>query len=594
MQPDEKTQILDLGSEDGSHIAALVPYWENVTLADIDEKLLDAGKQKYGFKTVLLDECGKLPFADNSFDIVYCNSVIEHVGPLKVSCWDVTDGKKFAELSFEHQKEFAKEIRRVGKSYFVQTPNKYYILESHTWLPIIQYLPRRLLIKTIIWLNKWWVKKTSPDWSLLGVNEFRKLFPEALILKERVCGLTKSIIAIKSLSSTMINNEDNINSIICFAGCDWWYHNRGLFCPQVMKRLAKDYKVLFVNSLGMRVPSLKGDKYAAKKIFRKLHSLVHFLRKADNGMYVFSPLSLPFLGSPFGRKFNTFFLLFQVKLVMALMRFKKPIFYVGCVPAFEIVKKLNRRYLIYERTDLFEEMPGTDKNYIASLDRELAESADLVLYVNKAMWKQGVAKNENSILLGHGVDFEVFSQAEKSNHVPDDIALVHKPIVGFFGEITADVCDFALLEYMAKELPNISLVLIGTTSSDVSGLRVYNNVYFLGHKPYEQIPDYGKVFDVAIMPWKRNKWIEFCNPVKIKEYLALGRPVVSIYYPEIEPYSDIVYVAKSYEQFVSYVRKAIAENDVGLKIARRKRVENETWDSKVKQIIHYIENGVHE
>jgi glycosyltransferase involved in cell wall biosynthesis len=278
---------------------------------------------------------------------------------------------------------------------------------------------------------------------------------------------------------------------------------------------------------------------------------------------------------------------------MAWLGFVKPIFYIGCPPAWEVVKRLERRYLIYEKTDLFEEMPDSNKNYIASLDRELAESADLVLYVNKAMWKQGKAKNENSILLGHGVDFEAFSQAEKSNHVPDDIALVHKPIVGFFGDITADVCDFALLEYMAKELPNMSLVLIGTTSSDVSGLRVHNNVYFLGHKPYEQIPNYGKVFDVAIMPWKRNKWIEFCNPVKIKEYLALGKPVVSIYYPEIEPYSDIVYVAKDYEQFVSYVRNAVVENDIVLKIARRKRVENETWDSKVKQIIHHIENGIH-
>jgi hypothetical protein len=77
-------------------------------------------------------------------------------------------------------------------------------------------------------------------------------------------------------------------SIVCFAGCDWWYHNRGLFCPQVMKRLAKDYKVLFINSLGMRIPSLKNDRHALNKIGRKLRSIVRFLRKTENGMYVFS------------------------------------------------------------------------------------------------------------------------------------------------------------------------------------------------------------------------------------------------------------------------------------------------------------------
>lgn len=198
MQPNETTTILDLGSEDGSHIATLTPYRENIMLADIDEELLGIGNQKYGFQTTLLDESGNLPFDDNSFDIVYCNSVIEHVGPTKVSCWDIMDGKDFAKLSFKRQQEFANEIKRVGKTYFVQTPNKHFILESHSWLPIIQYLPRPLLIKAITWLNTWWVKKTSPDWNLLGMKDFHILFPEACIVKEKTCGLTKSIIAIKA------------------------------------------------------------------------------------------------------------------------------------------------------------------------------------------------------------------------------------------------------------------------------------------------------------------------------------------------------------------------------------------------------------
>lgn len=206
MRPTKESKILDLGSEDGSHIANLIPYRDNVMLADINKELLEAGHQKYGFKTTLLNESGKLPFEDKQFDIVYCSSVIEHVGPTKVSCWDATCGKKFTEQSFKHQEEFAKEIDRVGKSYFVQTPNKYFILESHTWLPIIQHLPRQLLVKAIIWLNKWWVKKTTPDWSLLGIKQYRILFPEAFMLKEKVCGLTKSIIAVKQMSQ---NNESD-------------------------------------------------------------------------------------------------------------------------------------------------------------------------------------------------------------------------------------------------------------------------------------------------------------------------------------------------------------------------------------------------
>lgn len=383
-----------------------------------------------------------------------------------------------------------------------------------------------------------------------------------------------------------------LTPIVCFAGCDWWYHNRGLFCPQVMTRLAKDYKILFVNSLGMRIPSLKKDKHAINKIFRKLHSVVRFLRKTDNGMYVFSPLSLPFLGSSSGRKLNAIFVLFQVKLAMILLGFKKPIFYVGCAPAFEVVKKLNRQYLIYERTDLFEEMPGANKPYISSLDDQLTTSADLVLYVNTALWKQGIQKNKNSLLIGHGVDFELFANAAASKHIPEDIARIPRPIIGFFGDISDKTSDMALLEFAAEKLPNMSFVFVGTISADISSLMRFRNVHFLGPKPYEQVPLYGKEFDVAIMPWNRSRWIEFCNPIKIKEYLALGKPVVSTYYSEIEPYSGLVYIAKDYDAFVSCIRNAADERDPAKQQERRERVRNETWDSKVAQIKVIIEKDL--
>ena len=100
-------------------------------------------------------------------------------------------------------------------------------------------------------------------------------------------------------------------SIVCFAGCDWWYHNRGLFCPQVMTRLSKDNNVLFVNSLGMRVPSLTKDRSAAKKIVRKLRSISRFIKKADNGMYVMSPISVPFVNK-LARKLNTLSVSLQI------------------------------------------------------------------------------------------------------------------------------------------------------------------------------------------------------------------------------------------------------------------------------------------
>jgi len=355
-----------------------------------------------------------------------------------------------------------------------------------------------------------------------------------------------------------------------------------------MRRLAKDYRVLFVNSLGMRMPSLRKDRHAGKKILRKLRSICRFLRKTEEGMWVLSPVSLPLLGSRLGRRINAASVAAQIWTVTRLLAMRNPLFYVNCPPAIEVIRRWRRRFLIYEKTDLFEEMPGADRAYIASLDQELVRSADLVLYVNRALWEQGQTKTGNSLLVGHGVDYDLFAGAAGSGDAPQDMAGIPRPIIGFFGDISDKTSDMALLAHLAGMLQDMSLVFVGPVSADVSRLRGCSNVHFLGQKPYEQIPLYGNRFDVAIMPWNRNRWIEFCNPIKLKEYLALGKPVVTTYYPEVEPYQDLVYVARTYEEFVAGIRQALAENDPAKVLARRERVRTETWDSKVAAIREFI------
>ena len=376
--------------------------------------------------------------------------------------------------------------------------------------------------------------------------------------------------------------------VICFSGTDWWYHNRGLFCPQIMRRLAKDHKVLYVNSLGMRVPSLRKDKYAVKKITRKLRSISRLLRKVNDNMHVFSVLPFPFLGTKIGRKLNTLFVFAQVRIAMMLTRVKDPIMFVGCPPALEVVRKIKHRYLIYERTDLFEEMPEVDKPYITSLDNELVQSSDLVLYVDAAMYKEGVKQNRNSLLVGHGVDFSFFADADKSDYIPADVAKIPKPIIGYFGDISDRTFDFDLMQHLAASLPDMSFALVGPLSSNVDCLRRFKNIYILGQKAYEEIPHYGKLFDVSILPWTKNRWVMHSYPIKIKEYLALGSPFVTVDIPAVEDFKDVIYVANDYDDFVSKVCQAIDEDGPGYRQKRKERVRNGTWDSKVQQIIDFV------
>ena len=198
LRPTEQDLILDVGSGDGAHIAQLIPFRRNVTIADITASDLEAGKNAYGFHTVLLAEGGPLPFPDKHFDIVFCSAVIEHVTVDKQDMYRYTDSGTFARAAFARQRAFANEIRRVGKRYFVATPHKYFPIESHTWLPFfIVFLPRRYQIMALNFFNRWWPKRTSPDWNLLTTKDMRELFPEAEIIVEKSFGLAKSIIAIK-------------------------------------------------------------------------------------------------------------------------------------------------------------------------------------------------------------------------------------------------------------------------------------------------------------------------------------------------------------------------------------------------------------
>lgn len=195
------TRILDIGSENGSAIASVIAGTraqpQNVYIADIEEQRVQEGKRRYGFVPVTIPESGALPFEDGFFDIVYCSSVIEHVTVSKVETWSITSTAEFRGRALARQREFAQEIRRLGKCYYVQTPNKWFPIESHTWLPLVGFLPRPLQIRVIGVSNRYWVKRTTPDWYLLTAREMRELFPDAEIRAERMFGFTKSIMAIK-------------------------------------------------------------------------------------------------------------------------------------------------------------------------------------------------------------------------------------------------------------------------------------------------------------------------------------------------------------------------------------------------------------
>ena len=200
VEPGKGETILDLGGSNGSYMDRFTSSLKNfkITIADIDEDALKEAREK-GYNTIVLDGSGgKLPFKDKEIDCIFCNSVIEHITIPKDQLWSTrSSSENFAKDSFDKQTFFASEIIRCSKKYYVQTPHRSFPVESHTWFPFIGYLNRRNQVRLIAVLNKYWIKKTQPDWNLLTEKEMKMIFPDAEIFVFRKFGFKKEIIAIK-------------------------------------------------------------------------------------------------------------------------------------------------------------------------------------------------------------------------------------------------------------------------------------------------------------------------------------------------------------------------------------------------------------
>jgi hypothetical protein len=194
--PKAGATVLDLGGGPGHFFARVRNHFHaRCVVADIASDFTHS-VQRHGFEFALLKEDGPLPFKNQEFDIVFCNSVIEHVTLPKELCSTSMSEQEWQSRAWDRQMEFADEIRRVGTAYFVQTPHKEFPFETHVLLPFAHRLNHNQMLTLIRFTNRYWLRRWKyVDWNLLGIKEMRALFPEAQIHVERILGMPKSIIA---------------------------------------------------------------------------------------------------------------------------------------------------------------------------------------------------------------------------------------------------------------------------------------------------------------------------------------------------------------------------------------------------------------
>ena len=220
------------------------------------------------------------------------------------------------------------------------------------------------------------------------------------------------------------------------------------------------------------------------------------------------------------------------------------------------------------------------------LEPEVIKEAD-VLSTNSEFFSEfGLQYNPHSYLVGQGCDVSHFSDDEGSIKIPDEFKNIPKPIIGYVGSLTTLRLDIELLEHMAKERKNWSIVLVGPEDEDFknSDLHQQSNVYFLGRKNESELPNYVKGFDVAMNPQLLNNLTIGNYPRKIDEYLAMGKPIIATKTKAMEMFKDCVYLGSSKEEYLVLAEKALEENSPELADKRIRFAKSHNWTNNVNAL----------
>jgi glycosyltransferase involved in cell wall biosynthesis len=222
------------------------------------------------------------------------------------------------------------------------------------------------------------------------------------------------------------------------------------------------------------------------------------------------------------------------------------------------------------------------------MEQRLITKANCVFVSAERLMRNKAQHNQNTFLIRHGVDVEHFRKAcDGSTPVPEDIARIPGPIIGFFGLI-ADWVDLKLIADMARARPHWSFVLVGKVATDLSPFDNIRNIHVLGQRPYEDLPGYCRRFDAAILPFVINELTLNANPLKLREYLAAGLSVVSTPIPEVRELGSLVRIGSTCADFIDHLDCVLSQENSGTRLAVSLEMNRESWDERVEEMSRAI------
>lgn len=393
----------------------------------------------------------------------------------------------------------------------------------------------------------------------------------------------------------MMENRD-----IIVVGLQAWDIEIGSTCKNIALEFAKKNRVLYVSPALKRSVSIKQKNSASvQKRLKIIKNKENGIEKIHENMWVLYPpiiiesvnwLKPYFIFDIFNKRNNKLFAK-AIQKASHILGFENSILFndnsmIDCLYLKEFLKPSVYIYLLRDNVI---SRPYHKKHGVKAQE-ELIKKVDAMLANSYYFRDYGKQYNENTFMIGQGCDLTLFNDEDNKIKIPDDIRNIKKPIIAYTGFLTSVRLDIEILIYLAKKRTDWQIVLVGPEDEAFknSVLHQLNNVHFLGLKKPEELPSYIKGFDVAINPQIINEMTNWNYPLKIDEYLSIGKPTVATKTDFMDYFKDHTYLAKDKKEFLFLTEKALNENSKELENKRKIYANEHSWENFVKKIYKII------
>jgi glycosyltransferase involved in cell wall biosynthesis len=372
--------------------------------------------------------------------------------------------------------------------------------------------------------------------------------------------------------------------IVCVGFADW---DTDLQTNQhhLMKRLARENRVLFVESLGLRRPQLAGRDL--RRIAKRLSNGLRGARERD-GLHVISPLVLPLHGNPIARGLNRRLLPALVRRAARKLGMQQPILWAYVPQAETLLDALTPELVVYHCVDDIAAQPGISAADFRASETRFAKRADLVLASAQALAERLCTISSHVLYAPNVADTELFATALSDGPLDPEMAKLPAPRVVFTGAVVTTKLDMELLVELARARPDWSFALVGPVGpgdprADVSALAAEPNIHLLGARSYEQLPSVLRTANVGLIPYARNTLTNSIFPMKVYEYLAAGLPVVATPLPALAEVAEIA-TAPDAHGIAGLLEEALAHDTPRRREQRSRAAQDHSWKRRIEEI----------